>query len=960
MLPLNNIWIHENSYIVQSELTKFLGSCIVCSLRTPNPPPSGFTMNMNIPSLPATSDHLLFLAAMFDGSFSVDAIAGITRQKFSEIIGVLERAIEDHLVIQKGPGLYCFIDLKKQQELRSHFSPKEKEEICGQIADLLFRELPDSKEKALALSPYLLIVENDVGRCKWLIRAGDIHRRAFRNEEALRCYVKALQDLSGISGEEADLAFSDAAINYSKISTAREDTVKVLAILQEAHSRVKRWNVKSLEALLDMHLARNEWLLSRHKQALKRFEQGWSVAKASDDPKLLRSATIFSTFFFLWQGRFYEAVRNYEKSAPDIDKPPLGQFPLWAAVTVGRCYTYIGQITQGVGMLDTLRKHCRERGDRYLEAQAGNSIGGALIDIRHVDEAIRHLESSLELASHEHNDWIVILGMLTMAFAHYLKGDYVQSDKLLRKFLEQYRRVHVTGQHSPYLLELCWAMEQGKLAKVTGLSLQQEIRRILRGENIFMKGVAYRYLSLLQERARLPKEKIIQNLNHSLKWLEKSGHQIETVRSQLELARQYSLLGDEEKAEEARLTASRILFSSNEPLIPDDLKSLMRIPTRDHQVNERLLKEILKLGREFGTIHDNKELITNILSTANLITGAERGAIFLLEGDDSPSLRLKASKNLTSEQINHPDFHASMEMIREAVSEGKHHISEISSAEEKTSHYREKILSRICVPMRLKEKITGVLYHDNRMLRSAFKESDLDLFAYFAAQAAIALDNARAYEEIQRLNQNLRAENLYYAEQQLQRLHFENIVGESPVLKQMLVHIDQVAHTDTTVLILGETGVGKELVARAIHRQSGRRAKPFIGVPCTALPDSLIPSELFGHEKGAFTGAIQRRIGRFELAHGGTLFLDEIGDIPLEVQIRLLWVLERREFERVGGSETIHSDFRLIAATNRNLEQAVKAGTFRSDLYYRLNVFPIRVPPSGKGKRISLSWPCIS
>ena len=205
--------------------------------------------------------------------------------------------------------------------------------------------------------------------------------------------------------------------------------------------------------------------------------------------------------------------------------------------------------------------------------------------------------------------------------------------------------------------------------------------------------------------------------------------------------------------------------------------------------------------------------------------------------------------------------------------------------------------------------------------------------------------NVSAYEEIKRLNRKLCEENLYYKEEHLKNLHFEDIVGESSGIKHVLSQVEQVAQTDATVMIVGETGVGKELVARAIHRHSARRDKPFIRVHCSALPESLIPSELFGHEKGSFTGAIRRRLGRFELADGGTLFLDEIGDISPDIQVRLLRVLQTKEFERVGGCETLRSDFRLIVATNRNLEGLVKNQTFRSDLYYRLAVFPVYVPP---------------
>ena len=174
---------------------------------------------------------------------------------------------------------------------------------------------------------------------------------------------------------------------------------------------------------------------------------------------------------------------------------------------------------------------------------------------------------------------------------------------------------------------------------------------------------------------------------------------------------------------------------------------------------------------------------------------------------------------------------------------------------------------------------------------------------------------------------------------------FEEIVGSSPALKTVLSSLVQVAPTDSTVLITGETGTGKELIARAIHKRSQRAGQPFISVNCAAIPTSLIASELFGHEKGAFTGAMQRRQGRFELAHGGTIFLDEIGELPAETQLALLRVIQERQFERVGGSRAIPVDVRIIAATNRDLAAAIASGTFRADLFYRLNVFPIEMPP---------------
>jgi formate hydrogenlyase transcriptional activator len=225
-----------------------------------------------------------------------------------------------------------------------------------------------------------------------------------------------------------------------------------------------------------------------------------------------------------------------------------------------------------------------------------------------------------------------------------------------------------------------------------------------------------------------------------------------------------------------------------------------------------------------------------------------------------------------------------------------------------------------------------------------FHQAELTFLEQVAAQIAIAIANARAHHQIAAVKERLECERVYVEDEILAGAKFEEIVGSSESLVHALGQVARVAATDSTVLVTGESGTGKELIARAIHKRSRRADRPFIRVNCAAMPQSLIASELFGHEKGAFTGAAERRLGRFELANGGTIFLDEIGDIPPDMQIALLRVLQEREFERVGGGRTISVDVRVIAATNRDLAAGVKAGTFRLDLFYRLNVFPIRVP----------------
>lgn len=290
------------------------------------------------------------------------------------------------------------------------------------------------------------------------------------------------------------------------------------------------------------------------------------------------------------------------------------------------------------------------------------------------------------------------------------------------------------------------------------------------------------------------------------------------------------------------------------------------------------------------------------------------------------------------------------ESARRAIDNLKPYVIDSANLDELASEVRgdwvqtEQIKSVCILPLVNRGRPRGVLVIGRRA-ETPFATDDIEFLGQVAGQIAIAIENALAYEEIALLKDKLAQEKLYLEEEIRSELGFEQIIGNSPALRNVLELVETAAPSDATVLLLGETGTGKELIARAVHERSRRKERTFVKLNCATIPTGLLESELFGHEKGAFTGAIAQKLGRLELADQGTLFLDEVGDIPIEIQPKLLRALQEREFERLGSTHTRKVNVRLVAATNRDLEQMVADREFRSDLYYRLNVFPIRIPP---------------
>ena len=892
-----------------------------------------------------THHRILAVSALFTGSFSIDWIQELTRNKASQVLHSLEEAVREGFVQRGDIGSFFFSDAKARRQLQNSLAPKEREAYHRRIAQMFIQELPNGPDKPEIVASHLLNASrNTLDGCQWLMRAAKSHRSQYRTEAAQRCFIKIIEDLSGRPEPGADQLFCDAAIEFSKLNTAGNDVKRVLAILAEAMLRAKKIGDLGYQATIHMGFAKNKWLQSKYKSALAHFDSAWKLAQRIGDPKLSRAIANFKTFLLYWQGLFKAAVGDYERTHSDVEKFPHARFPLLAAMTVGTCYGQIGQVTQGIGMLDAIRGQCRERGDVGLAAHSGICIGATLIDIGRIDDALRHLIPSVAEAGKLQPDWTTIQGELMLAYAYHLKEQPERCLRHLQRFYALSRQVDVSVRPWPYLMALCWAMDEGRLPALPGISIAREVQEAIGGGNIFLKGVAFRFKALLEKRAAVPYPDIIATLKQSVRYLELSGHAIELAKTRLELARLYLLQGHGNRARAAAEAAGHILYPLNEQLIPDDLKPLVE----KSNLSDDSFTQLLDVHEVLSRKQNSKEAIQFMISTANRIAGAERGGIFLIaDPRENGRLLLRASKNLTQEQIDLPEFTSSLQMMAEVVEHRRGKIQGAGARRNSAATEEDKILSRICVPIVLNDQAMGVLYHDNRLLSNAFDASLLNRLSALACPLALILQNDSLLKENARLAKQITAIKGHYEQQPSDGAPAASgsIVGESPQIRKVLSQIGEIAPTDTTVLILGETGVGKELVAKAILNNSRRKDRPFISLNCSALSEELIYSELFGHEKGSFTGAARQHFGRFEKAHNGTLFLDEIGDLPLDIQVRLLRVLETKEFERVGGKKTLRSDFRLITATNRNLEQAIERKLFRADLFYRIDVFPIHVPP---------------
>ena len=374
----------------------------------------------------------------------------------------------------------------------------------------------------------------------------------------------------------------------------------------------------------------------------------------------------------------------------------------------------------------------------------------------------------------------------------------------------------------------------------------------------------------------------------------------------------------------------------------------MAFGDEDLERRNSILETLLDVSTSINSTLNLQELLAQIVDAVVRTTGGSRGFLMLTD-EKSGELIPALARSKDGEELAHDAFDVSVSVIRRVAESGEplyiSNIGEEEDLKDQRSIIDLNIMTVICIPLQFQEKLVGVIYSDNDSISERFSPSDLSIMNAFGAQAAVAIENALKHGELETIRHSLEKQNITLREELAGRYEFSGMVGRSPEMQRIFDVIKKVAALSTTVLIYGETGTGKELIAKAIHYNSERRSRSIVSINCGALPKDILESELFGYSKGAFTGADHNRAGLFEAADGGTLFLDEIGEMPVDLQVKLLRALQEGEVRRLGEDKSRTVDVRVVSATNRDLAADVETGSFRRDLFYRLNVVPIFIPP---------------
>ncbi|MBN1613237.1 MAG: sigma 54-interacting transcriptional regulator [Deltaproteobacteria bacterium] len=871
---------------------------------------------------------------------SLDMLISLTGLSALSVLRAIEGLKDRKIITEKashGKGLYFLNNPTFVAAERKKISAEDTKPILHKIIRLYSMASANVPEGIIALAELYMRLEEAVPEgFEYIDKAAALQLARGNKESAAQFYdFLCRRFMTGRIRPKYTKAFINSAIANITLNGHLLPVKEQIALLRKARSAAMNNDLPEHAARACLSLGRALIIADRHKEAFLHLAEARKLAKQIGDAKLLKEASISASDFLFWKGRVAEAVRHYEETLSDIEDLDDDELTLKAVAAVGLLYVICGRVARGLDVIETARSKAQALKMNEVLIIANLMRILSLIETRNTAEAESCLEELFSYPNETLGPYVLAVAHCCRAFVLATKNQCEEAFSHLQVGVDHLSAVGWTRYNASWVFECLDALETRGFRHDI-INYDGAIRDFLTWDNIYMRGVALRYRAQRDIKLRSNTPRILSDLMKSDQCLKKAGAQIELARTHLALGRYYIDRGDTRHGQIYIDRAWRSFSKLNRQLFPEELITFLPQQRRIEIIMERTIS----IGETLGVIPEKSIFLDKMIDLAMDITVARRGGIFLVDGQGD--IVPMAGRYLDPEYIGEGCVDKISAKIQEALRYGSDGVI-LEGVSDKGRFADVDITGLICAPIRLGRHLYGYLYLESHLGGGPFSNTDLLYARFLAKQIAIGLSNLTFYEEIRILKERNNEPISSKKEIDLGGPSV-GIVGQSEAIKKAMTQVDQVAGTDSTVLITGETGVGKELIAKAIHKMSTRRDAPFIHVNLAAIPQELIPSELFGHEKGAFTGAVERHKGRFEIAHRGTVFLDEIGELPNAVQVKILGVLQERFFERLGSGRPIASDFRVIAATNRNLREAVEAGRFRRDLYYRLNVFPIHIP----------------
>jgi transcriptional regulator with GAF, ATPase, and Fis domain len=876
---------------------------------------------------------------------SIDTLIALSGAPAGTVLSFMEELKKKKLVsAQKGyrKGVY-FLDGEDLTVLVQQLvSEEDKRRIIRRIIDFYARSLDEGTEKALILAQlYAKLGDREEGLA-YMKTAGDILLRSGESEKAIVYYDRILEWFKNRepTGESAKIFVESVLVELSaarELRPAREQ----MTLIARVEEIARRYEIWELMARIKLELAAELHVAGKSRQASKSIDDFRELARKIGDPAMSKRVALAMSELLFYEGRILEAALCYEEAIGDLEEFGDDEATLRIGALVGWCHVICGRIARGMGMIEAIRVKAHLLSFQKIIIIADLLRVHALLEIRRIGEAeaiLNRNSVSLPLGDIYYHlmQWTALT---CRAYILYAKEDYEGAFACHRKAVEHLPSLGWMPRNNPWSLEYIGALEsRGFFHKK--MNFEAEIERLVAGHDIYMKGFALRYRALRNVETQQSQSTILADLRRSEKYLKMAGAEIELARTRVALGNHYLDKRDTKTAQSYLEKAWRLFSTVDRSLFPAHLMAIL--PQKEK--TEFMMSRLADINQSIGIIRDTSSFLQRVINVAMDFTMATWGAFVVLEGGEP---KIIASRNIDPSFSNTKGFKAIRNLMLDVSREGMGSIAlgldEGDNGFDRTLE-EAGVSSFISMPAKLGANCFGYLCLGN-LLGDRPEDNCLPFLETLCSQIAVGLSNIGMYNEMKELKDRFEDEAIFYKQEMGIAAPLEMIIGRSEGIIHVTDQIRQVASTDSSVLILGETGVGKELVAKAIHTLSPRKEGPFIPVNLAALPQELVASELFGHEKGAFTGANDRKKGRIELANGGTIFLDEIGDLPAHAQVTLLRVLQEGTFERLGSAKPIQSNFRVIASTNKDLHLDVEKGTFRQDLYYRLNVFPIYVPP---------------